>query len=88
MIGESLNAQVRRVIAQHARLAIAVGSLGDDEDLFSAGMSSHSSVNVMLALEDAFELEFPDSMLRRSVFENVGSIVAAISDLQGQERAA
>ena len=88
MIGESLNAQVRRVVAEHARLAIAVDSLSDDEDLFLAGMSSHASVNVMLALEDAFDVEFPDSMLRRSVFENVGRIVAAISDLQEQERAA
>ena len=37
-------------------------------------MTSHASVNVMLALEDAFDVEFPDEMLKRSVFESVASI--------------
>ena len=45
-------------------------------------MSSHASVNVMLALEDAFDIEFPDSMLKRSVFESVAGIDAAIQELQ------
>jgi acyl carrier protein len=35
----------------------------------------------MLALEDAFDVEFPDSMLKRSVFESVASITAALEDL-------
>ena len=43
-------------------------------DLFQAGMSSHASVNVMLALEDAFDIEFPDNMLKRRVFESVAAI--------------
>ena len=37
-------------------------------------MSSHASVNVMLALEDAFDIEFPDRMLKRSVFESIAGI--------------
>ena len=51
-------------------------------DLFRAGMSSHASVNVMLALEDAFDIEFPDSMLKRSVFESMAGIDAAVQELQ------
>jgi acyl carrier protein len=47
-------------------------------------MSSHSSVNVMLALEEGFDLEFPDQMLKRSVFESVSAISAAIGELQAQ----
>ncbi len=46
-------------------------------------MTSHASVNVMLALEDAFDLEFPDRMLTRSVFESISSIRAALSELDG-----
>ena len=34
-------------------------------------MTSHASVNVMLALEGEFEIEFPDHMLKRSVFESI-----------------
>jgi acyl carrier protein len=74
--------EIRRVLRDHARLPVDVDSIDDQADLFRAGMSSHASVNVMLALEDAFDVEFPDSMLKRSVFESVAGIDAAIQELQ------
>jgi len=79
--------QVRDVIEEHARLPVAVSSLGDDADLFAAGMTSHASVNLMLALEDAFDIEFPDEMLKRSVFESVSAISQAIDRLVGGDDA-
>ena len=45
-------------------------------------MSSHASVNVMLALEDTFDIEFPDVMLKRSVFESIAAIDAAVTELR------
>src|SRR4051812_30260662 len=59
---------IRQVLAEHARLSVDLGTLRETDDLYQAGMTSHSSVNLMLALEDAFDVEFPDSMLKRSVF--------------------
>jgi acyl carrier protein len=79
-----LASEIRRVLREHARLPVDIDSLGDQADLFRAGMSSHASVNVMLALEDAFDLEFPDNMLKRSVFESVAGIDAAIQELRKQ----
>jgi acyl carrier protein len=76
--------EIRRVLREHARLPVDVDTLGDQADLFRAGMSSHASVNVMLALEDAFDIEFPDSMLKRSVFESVSGIDGAIQQLRKQ----
>jgi acyl carrier protein len=76
-----LNIEVRQIIGTHSRIPVDISTLDDDADLFRAGMSSHASVSVMLALEDAFDIEFPDNMLKRSVFESVGAIVAAISSL-------
>jgi acyl carrier protein len=84
MSSNGLNADIRRVLSEHARLPVNVDSLGDDQDLFAAGMSSHASVNVMLALEDTFDVEFPDNMLKRSVFESISGISSAIAALQGQ----
>ena len=78
----ALRDQIRQVIAEHARLAVDIGTLGDQDDLFGAGMSSHASVNVMLALEEAFDVEFPDSMLRKSTFQSVQSIDAAVCELR------
>jgi acyl carrier protein len=73
--------QIRQVLADTARLPVPVDSIADDTDLFQAGMTSHASVNVMLALEDAFDIEFPDSMLKRSVFESIEAIAEAIDSI-------
>ncbi len=75
---------IRQAISDHARLPIDVQTLEDDDDLYQAGMTSHASVNVMLALEDAFDVEFPDRMLKRSVFESVASIRMALGELQAE----
>jgi acyl carrier protein len=74
---------IRRVLREHARLPVDVDTLADDADLFAAGMTSHASVNLMLALEDAFDIEFPDRMLTRGVFDSVSAIAAAVAELSG-----
>lgn len=78
-----MDERIREVLAAHGRLAGDVVALGVDDDLFVAGMSSHASVGVMLALEDEFDLEFPDEMLNRLVFSSIRSIREAIGGLLG-----
>jgi acyl carrier protein len=73
--------EIRLIIADHGRLSVDAASLAPDTDLYLAGMTSHASVNVMLALEDHFDVEFPDSMLKRSVFESIAAIEAALAQL-------
>ena len=73
--------RIRAVIGQHARLGVDAATLADDDDLYAAGMTSHASVNLMLALENEFDVEFPDRMLRRSVFESVAAIRTALVEL-------
>ena len=74
-------AKIRTILKEHGRLAKDAETLEDSADLYQAGMTSHASVNVMLALEGEFDVEFPDSMLKRSVFESVASIRTAIDEL-------
>jgi acyl carrier protein len=73
--------QIRQIIKEHGRLAGDVDALDRNADLYQAGLTSHASVNLMLALEDAFDLEFPDRMLTRAVFESIASISAAVAEL-------
>lgn len=73
--------QIRDVLAAHARLPVNAYELGAADDLYAAGLTSHASVNVMLALEDAFDIEFPDRMLRKATFGSVGAINAAVLEL-------
>jgi acyl carrier protein len=81
---DSMTDQIRHIITDHARLATSAEELPPDADLYRAGMTSHAGVNVMLALEDHFDVEFPDRMLTRSVFESIAAIEAALSELQAE----
>jgi holo-[acyl-carrier protein] synthase len=84
-ITEGSTQRIRAVLAEHGRLPVDVGRLDDDDDLFRAGMTSHASVNVMLALEDAFDVEFPEAMLRKSTFSSIGSLRRALAELAPME---
>jgi acyl carrier protein len=79
---------IRRILKDHGRLPGDVDELPVDADLYQAGMTSHASVNVMLALEDHFDIEFPDRMLTRSVFESIAAIESALSTLGAEVPAA
>ena len=74
--------QIRKIIRDHARLGCDLKMIEDSSDLYRAGMTSHASVALMLALENEFGLEFPDSMLSRSVFGTIDTIANAIETLQ------
>jgi acyl carrier protein len=76
-----ITTKIRAILRDHGRLAQGIEGLGDDGDLYAAGMTSHASVNVMLTLEGTFEVEFPDSMLKKSVFQSIGSMRDAIQQL-------
>jgi acyl carrier protein len=73
--------RIRKILHEHGRLSKDAITLAEDADLYQAGMTSHASVNVMLALEGEFEIEFPDHMLKRSVFESMAAMRNAISEL-------
>jgi acyl carrier protein len=79
--------QIRAIVAQHAQLSSKVENLADDGDLYAAGMSSLSTVNLMLALEDHFDVEFRDSMLGRKTFGTLRSLSEAIEELRSAQPA-
>jgi acyl carrier protein len=76
-----MDARIREILRAHGRLNQDAEQIAADADLYQAGLTSHASVNVMLALEGAFDIEFPDQMLTRSVFSSVQAIRAALLEL-------
>jgi acyl carrier protein len=76
-----IESKVREILATHSELSVDVANLGSSADLYAAGLSSFASVQVMLALEEAFDVEFPDSLLNRKTFRNIDAITAAIAQL-------
>jgi acyl carrier protein len=81
MATDPFRARIREVLAAQAKLSTDISGLSDDANLFDAGMTSFASVNVMIALEDAFDLEFPDAMMNRDVFTSVDAIATAVASL-------
>jgi acyl carrier protein len=75
---KNMGEAIREVLDIHGRLNVPSISLTDDANLYEHGLSSHASVNVMLALENAFGEEFPDSLLRKSTFQSVDAIREAL----------
>ncbi|HEY2744686.1 MAG TPA: acyl carrier protein [Polyangia bacterium] len=73
--------KIRKILSDHGRLNKDPFTLDEGADLYQAGMTSHASVNVMLALEGEFEIEFPDHLLKRSVFESIGAMRDTIATL-------
>jgi acyl carrier protein len=80
-----LTSEIREILKDHARLPVDVDELPIDSDLYQCGMTSHASINVMLALENAFDVEFPDHLLKRSVFASIASIEAALDEIVAKD---
>lgn len=78
---------VREIIEKHARLSSKVETLADDADLYGAGLNSLSTVNLMLALEDHFDVEFTEKMLGRKTFSSIRSLTMAIDELLASKNA-
>lgn len=76
--------QIREIVARHSGLAVDVSTLGDTADLYEAGMTSFASVDLMLGLEEAFNVEFPDAMLTRKTFASLQAIADAVAKLTAE----
>ncbi len=84
-MSDNLLYEIRQIVADNGKLAVDVSTLSDEDDLFDSGMTSHANVNVMLALEDAFDIEFPERLLRRSTFQTLASIRDTVDMLLSEE---
>lgn len=83
-VTDSSEAQaIREILAQHGRLPVDARNLDIESDLYGAGLTSLATVGVMLALENHFDVEFPESMLKRGTFRSIASIAEAVASLAG-----
>jgi len=73
---------IREILAKHGRLSASIETLNDNSDLYEAGLTSLATVGLMLALEEGFDLEFPDSLLSRKTFSSIEAIEDAIDEIQ------
>ena len=77
-----IQSEIREIVIKHARLSADVVTLTERSDLYAAGLTSLTTVNLMLALEDHFDIEFPDRMLVRKTFGSIQSLAEAVEALK------
>jgi len=81
----SVRDRVRALLKTTGWLQTDIDTLADNADLYTAGLTSHATVTLMLALEEAFDVEFPDSLLRRRTFSSVDALIEALSGIGVQK---
>lgn len=82
-MGKSVEADVREILRAKSGLGDSVLTMPASEDLWQQGMSSMASVAVMVALEEAFSVKFPQEKLRHATFGSITNIVTCVHDLMG-----
>jgi acyl carrier protein len=77
--------RVRTIVGSLNLLPVPVDGLSDQDNLFDAGMTSFGSVQLMLAVEEEFDIEFPNSLLTRKTFATLGGLMSAVEQLVSQK---
>jgi len=72
---------IKEIVLQHVAQTIDPTALDDRSDLYGLGLTSLATVGLMLAIEERFDIEFPESMLGRATFRSVASIAECINKL-------
>lgn len=77
--------KIREIIARTVELPGGIDGVTDTADLYEAGMTSFGSVQLMLALEEEYDIEFPERMLNRKLFSSIANIQAALDELAAEK---
>jgi len=83
-----MNETIRELLSRVGGLPVQMSEITDEADLYAAGLSSFASVQVMLAIEEAFDIEFPDSLLNRKSFASIKAIEETVAQIIKSREAA
>ena len=77
--------RIRALLKERNLVPFDIDRLADEADLYEAGLTSFGSVQLMLGLEEAFDIEFPERMLTRRTFATLAAIAAAVDELASEK---
>ncbi|KAA3508847.1 acyl carrier protein [Agrobacterium vitis] len=76
-----MNETIRTILGRVGGLQVAVTEIAADADLYALGLSSFASVQLMLGIEEAFDIEFPDHLLNRKSFASIEAIERTVRQI-------
>ena len=74
----SITDSIREVLSRSVNLTVDVDSLGDEDNLYLVGLTSHGVVNMLVELEDHLQIELPDTLLHRDTFSSIAALREAV----------
>ena len=83
-----MNTTIRDLITKFGKLPASIDQVADDADLYAAGLTSFASVQLMLGIEDAFDIEFPDNLLNRKSFASIAAIARTVDIIKDSRKVA
>jgi acyl carrier protein len=78
--------ELRIIVETHGKLRKPIAMITDEADLFAAGLDSLAVVNVMLAIEETFDVEFHEDLLNRASFSSISALEHAVRASQDSAR--
>jgi acyl carrier protein len=83
--GVTMKNELRQILTECADLSRPVDTLSDQADLYEAGLSSLTTVHLLMAIEARFDVVIPDEMLNRSLFQSIDTLAAHIGSLRKRQ---
>lgn len=83
-----MNKTIRDLVAKFGKLPVSIDQVADDADLYTAGLTSFASVQLMLGIEEAFDIEFPDNLLNRKSFSSISAIAKTVDLIRDNRKVA
>ena len=73
---EHINRRIKEVIVEALNLQVHPEEISDDESLFGGGMGldSTATLEIIFAVEEAFDIEVDDEELRIELFDSVRTL--------------
>ena len=76
--------EIRNIVNGLEALTSVAYVLDDNDNLFEHGLDSFGSVQLMLALEEHFNVEFPDHLLNRRSFATLSAIRETVASIASE----
>ncbi|NEO67782.1 MAG: acyl carrier protein [Moorea sp. SIO4G2] len=73
--------RLKGILREYLPLVADDEEIAVEADLTDLGLDSMNAVNLMLDIEEEFEVSFPESMLNAEVFYSVSTLAKAIQSL-------
>lgn len=81
---EQLSEKLLTILCTHLKFADDPQSISANKRLDELGLDSMGAINLLLDLEDSFEISFPDYLLTEETFRTAGTLSQAVQSLINQ----